>query len=210
MRFDLKNLPKDIDILHQLVQDMADVIKDHDTQIAHFKAMIKQLQRARFGRRSEQLNEDQLQLALQDFDAEELVEPISDIQQNDKIHKKPIGRKAFPDELPRDETILDIANHICPDCAEPLHKIGETASEMLDWIPAKLRVKRTCRPKYACRICAKIHQMPAPDRLAGMATPALLAQTLVSKYCDHTPLYRQSQILKRHNVHISRSTLAGW
>ena len=210
MEFDLKNLPKNINILHQLVQDMADVIKDYDGQIAHFKAVIKQLQRARFGRRSEQLNEDQLQLALQDSDVKELVEPIIDIQSIDKIHRKPSTRRALPDELPRDEIILDIINETCPDCAEPLHKIGETASEMLDWIPAKVRVKRTCRPKYACRVCAKIHQIPAPERLAGMATPALLTQILVSKYCDHTPLYRQSQIFKRHNVHISRSTLAGW
>ena len=210
MELDLKNLPKDINILHQLVQDMAGAIKNHDSQIAHFKAVIKQLQRARFGRRSEQLNADQLQLALLDFNTDELIEPIIDSQPANTICRKTTHRGALPDALPRDETILDIADHICPDCTGPLHKIGETASEMLDWIPAKLRVKRTCRPKYACRVCAKIHQMPAPERLAGMATPALLAQVLVSKYCDHTPLYRQSQIFSRHNVPISRSTLTGW
>jgi transposase len=52
----------------------------------------------------------------------------------------------------------------------------------------------------------------APERpiAGGLATPALLAQVLVSKYCDHTPLYRQSQIFARHGVEIDRSTLAGW
>jgi transposase len=210
MEFDLKNLPKDINILHQLVQEMASVIKDHDGQIAHFKAMIQQLQRARFGRRSEQLNADQLQLDLHDFNTEKLVEPNIEVQSNDTVYTKPIGRRALPDELPRDHIILDIADKICPDCAGPLHKVGETTSEMLDWIPAKLRVKKTCRPKYACRICTTIQQIPAPERLAGMATPALLTQVLISKYCDHTPLYRQSQIFQRHNVRISRSTLAGW
>jgi transposase len=83
---------------------------------------------------------------------------------------------------------------------------------MLDWIPAQLRVIRTIRPKYACRVCETVAQAPAPERLiaGGLATPALLAQVLVSKYCDHTPLYRQSQIFARHGVDLARSTLAGW
>ena len=55
-------------------------------------------------------------------------------------------------------------------------------------------------------------QGPAPDRpiAGGLATPALLAQVLVSKYCDHLPLYRQAQIFARHGVELERSTLAGW
>jgi transposase len=85
-------------------------------------------------------------------------------------------------------------------------------SETLDWIPARLRVIRTTRPKYACRTCETVVQAPAPERpiAGGLATPALLAQVLVSKYCDHTPLYRQSQIFARHGVDLPRSTLAGW
>jgi transposase len=85
-------------------------------------------------------------------------------------------------------------------------------SEMLDWVPAELRVIRTTRPKYACRTCETVTQAPAAERpiAGGLATPALLAQVLVSKYCDHTPLYRQSQIFARHGVDLPRSTLAGW
>ena len=83
---------------------------------------------------------------------------------------------------------------------------------MLDWVPAQLRVLRVRRPKYGCRACGTIHQAPAPERpiAKGLATPGLIAQVLVSKYCDHTPLYRQAQILARHGVRIERSTLAGW
>jgi transposase len=90
--------------------------------------------------------------------------------------------------------------------------MGESVSEMLDWVPAQLRVVRIIRPKYACRACGTMAQAPAPERImaGGLATPALLAQVLVSKYCDHTPLYRQSQIFARHGVDLSRSTLAGW
>jgi transposase len=83
---------------------------------------------------------------------------------------------------------------------------------MLDWVPAELRVIRTTRPKYACRTCETVPQAPAAERpiAGGLATPALLAQVLVSKYCDHTPLYRQAQIFARHGTDLPRSTLAGW
>jgi len=83
---------------------------------------------------------------------------------------------------------------------------------MLDWVPALLRVLRIRRPKYGCRSCGSIRQAPAPERAIakGLATPNLLAQVLVAKYCDHTPLYRQSQIFARHGVALDRSTLAGW
>jgi transposase len=102
---------------------------------------------------------------------------------------------------------------------------------MLDWIPAQLRVIHTTRAKYGCRSCetvvqalrgigssrpqvpcAAVLQSPAPERViaGGLATPALLAQVLVSKYCDHTPLYRPSHIFARHGVDLPGSTLAGW
>ncbi len=83
---------------------------------------------------------------------------------------------------------------------------------MLDWVPATLRVLRIRRPKYACRQCTTVMQAPAPERViaGGMATPALLAHVLVSKYADHLPLYRQARIFARHGVELERSTLAGW
>src|SRR3546814_7829599 len=83
---------------------------------------------------------------------------------------------------------------------------------MLDWVPAQLRVVRITLPKYACRMCGTVAQAAAPERpiTGGLATPALLAQVLIAKYCDHTPLYRQSQIFAWHGVDLARSTLAGW
>ena len=101
---------------------------------------------------------------------------------------------------------------ICSCCGGALHVISVSVSEMLDWVPAGLRVIRTTRPKYACRTCETVAQAPAPERpiAGGLATRALLAQVLVSKYCDDTPLYRQSQIFIRHGIDLPRSTLAGW
>jgi transposase len=93
-----------------------------------------------------------------------------------------------------------------------MHSIGESVSEMLDWISAELRVVRITRPKYACRTRETVVQAPAPERpIAGdLATPRQLAHVLVSKYCDRTPLYRQSKIFARHGVDLERSILAGW
>jgi transposase len=210
MKIDLKNLPNDIELLHDLVRDMATVIEGHDGQLEHFKAIIKKLQRAQFGRRSEQTDPDQLRLLLdqeEESPGPSPEQPVPDANSGNNIKR---NRKGLPDHLPRDEIVLDIEQQSCPVCSEQLHKIGESVSEMLHWIPAKLRVKRISRPKYTCRVCAKIHQRPAPERIGGNATPELLTQVLISKYCDHTPLYRQSQIFARHGVDISRSTLAGW
>ena len=70
-----------------------------------------------------------------------------------------------------------------PCCGGALHAIGESVSEMLDFVPARLRVLRIRRPKYGCRACGTIHQAAAPERpiAKGMASPGLLAHVLVSK-----------------------------
>jgi transposase len=116
------------------------------------------------------------------------------------------------EHLPQEEVRLDVESRDCPGCGGRLHSIGEATSERLDLVPAQLRVVRIRRPKYGCRTCGTIHQVPAPERpiAKGLATPALIAQVLVSKYCDHTQLYRQAQVFARHDARIERSTLAGW
>ena len=100
----------------------------------------------------------------------------------------------------------------CPDCGGILHDAGATSSEMLDRIPAQIRVIRITRPKRACRCCGTLHRAPAPERVlaGGLATPGLIAHVLVSRHCDHLPLYRQSRIFARHGLEIGRSTLSGW
>ena len=212
MRLDLENLPSDTALLHQLVRDMAAVVDHRGDEIERLQAIIKKLQRMQFGRRSERLDPDQLALGLEDLDAdiggiEDSRPVIGGTTAQARAHRKPL-----PDHLPREDVTIDTAHDACPCCGSTLHGIGESVSEMLDWIPAQLRVVRITRPKYACRTCGTVHQAPAPERpiAGGLATPALLAQVLTAKYCDHTPLYRQSQIFARHGVDLSRSTLAGW
>ena len=92
--------------------------------------------------------------------------------------------------------IIDVDDPTCPCCRNTLHRIGEDVSERLDIVPAQLRVLVVRRPKYACRACEAVVQVPAPARVieGGLPTDALVAQVLVSKYADHLPLYRQAQI----------------
>src|SRR5579871_5365893 len=223
VRLDLENLPHDTVLLHRLVRDMAAQMAADRTRLAESEAevaklhlLINKLQRARFGRRSEQIDPEQFALGLEDLDA--------DVARIEEQHAAPAAkaieadakparrRQALPDHLPREEVKHDIDASVCPACSGSLHAVGETVSEMLDWVPAQFRVLRIRRPKYGCRACDTIHQAAAPERLIakGMATPGLVAHVLVSKYCDHTPLYRQSQIFARHGVELDRSTLANW
>jgi transposase len=216
MHLDLKNLPSNVELLHRLVRDMAAVVATREGEIERLQRLIKQLQRARFGRRSERLDPGQLALGLEDLDADiaraqarHVAPSVEDLKPDAEVVSR---RTALPDHLPREEVTLDLEGDACPACGGRLHAIGEAVSEMLDWVPAELRVVRIRRPKYGCRACGTIHQAPAPERpiAKGLATPGLIAQVLVSKYCYHTPLYRQAQIFARHGARIERSTLAGW
>jgi transposase len=216
MQFDLNDLPSDTALLHDLVRDMASAVEQRDDEIDRLQLIIKQLQRARFGRRSERIDPDQIALGLEDLETDKAsaeAETESEPPAKTKSRKKrKSGRKPLPENLPREEVRIDVSTTACTCCGGALHPIGESVSEMLDWVPAQFRVIRICRPKYGCRACGTVSQAPAPERpiAGGLATPALLAQVLVNKYCDHTPLYRQSQIYARLGVDLDRSTLASW
>ena len=221
MNLDLAALPFDVDALHRLVRELATRATDDQTKLTQARAevdrlrlIIQRLQRTQFGRRSERLDGDQLALGLEDLDADiaRARAPATAAAVEDADLEPTSRRPALPDHLSREDTTLDVEDHICPCCGGALHAIGESVSEMLDFVPARLRVLRIRRPKYGCRACGTIHQAAAPERpiAKGMASPGLLAHVLVSKYCDHTPLYRQAQIFARHGVEIDRSTLANW
>ena len=213
MDIDLAALPSDVDTLHRFVRDLAAQVADDRSELAQaqaeierLKLIIRRFQRAQFGRRSERIDGDQLALGLEDLDADiarlQACHPAASA--HDVGSQATARRQGLPEHLPREDVAIDIDERVCPCCGGALHVIGETVSEMLDFVPARLRVLRIRRPKYGCRACGTIHQAPAPERpiAKGMASPGLLAHVLVSKYCDHTPLYRQSQIFARHGVEI--------
>ena len=127
------------------------------------------------------------------------------------IPNKP-ARRPLPASLPRVTKIHAPKQVTCPDCGGRLRPLGEDVSEMLEYVPGHFEVIRLVRPKLSCPVCERIVQEPAPSRPIdrGLAGPGLLAHVLVSKYADHLPLYRQSEIYEREGLELDRSTLAGW
>src|SRR5215471_8473529 len=193
MDIDLAALPDDVGALQQLVRSLAaerTSLREAQAEIERLHLIIKKLQRSQFGRRAERLDDDQLQLGFEDLEVELARTEARLPPVKTKAAKPEVERPSLPAHLPREDVRFDV-EQACPCCGGALHLIGETVSEMLDHVPARLRVIRICRPRYGCRACGTIHQAPAPERpiAKGLATPALLAHVLVSKYCDHLPLY---------------------
>lgn len=100
----------------------------------------------------------------------------------------------------------------CRQCHGALRMFSEDVSEVLEYIPANLKVIRHVRPKYSCDKCNHVVEAPAPSRtiVRGLAGPGLIAHVLISKYADHCPLYRQSEVYAREDIELDRSTMADW
>src|SRR5215218_2199342 len=247
MSLALDDLPRDPEALLHILQQMTDVIdqknveltslqaerdtvlaerdlirEKHDAaqaEIEKLRLLIRQLQRGRFGRRSERLDPDQLRLGLEDLEqtaaaaeaAQEELAARNSTPRASRVRRRNLG--ALPAHLPRVEVLVDLEDKSCPCCGGALHAVGEDTSEMLDLVPAQLRVRVIRRPRYGCRACEEaVVQAPAPERpiSGGMASEALLAHVLVAKFCDHLPLYRQAAIFARQGIELDRSTLCDW
>ena len=153
MQIDLGNLPSGTGLLHRLVREIAGVVEHRDDEIKRLRAIITQLQRSQFGRRSERLNPDQLALGLEDVEADiEAATAHAAINlPPQKTETEGPRHQKLPDHLLREEIIHDAGGGHCEGCGGALHAIGESVSEMLDYVPATRLVMRIRRPKYACR-----------------------------------------------------------
>jgi transposase len=200
-------------------------------EIEKLKLQIAKLRRMQFGRSSERITRqiEQLELRLEELEtgeAEAATKAGADADAADPPSRAqsptpPIRERAkpkrqpLPDHLPRQEVVHQPGNDgacTCPDCGKGMARLGEDVTEVLDYVPGHFQVIRHVRPKYACTACDAITQAPAPAMPTprGRATPATLAHLLVSKYCDHLPLYRQSEIYAREGLELDRSTLGDW
>jgi transposase len=194
------------------------VVETLTAQNERYEHIIAQLRRLQFGARSEKFDKDQLQLALEDLqqglaEIEGEEEKVDAELKTHRTRQRRESRPSLPEHLPQVEVVIEPASTACPCCAGAMHVIGEDVSKRLDVVPAQYQVLITRRPKYACRACeGQVIQAPARPRLieGGLPTEAMVAQVLVAKYADHTPLYRQAQGLARQGIEIDRSTLAFW
>jgi transposase len=228
-------LPEDIDSLRELVRlrgaerDLAyEALKIKTLEVEKLRMQLAKLRRMQFGQSSEKLAREvaQLELAIEEIEANETAaapavtaEPAdatdtgavaaAETASPDEMRKP--ARRRLPEHLPR-ETVVHAPAAACPDCGGAVRVLGEDRSEVLEYVPGHFKVVEHVRPKVSCRSCEAIHQAPTPvlpiER--GRPGPGLLTHVLISKYCDHLPLYRQTDIYAREGVALSRSTLAGW
>jgi transposase len=185
-------------------------------RIENLELLVAKSQRALFGPKSEKasLNQDQLALCWNGcvIESQPSVETEQQPANSDKPERTKNKSRALPAHLPREVRTHFPKDTKCPCCNGELRKLGEDVSEMIEYMPASFFVIRHVRPKMSCRKCSCVVQAPAPARVIdrGLPGPNLLAHVAIAKYCDHTPLHRQSQIFAREGIELDRSILARW
>ena len=173
------------------------------------------------GPRSETLSDLQLEL-LADEEPGTTVDEVEAEAQRAPLPNMPPrqrrphpGRKRLPENLPRVEEIIRCAEQTCQECGATTAVIGYDESEQLDLQPARYFVRVVKREKRACRCCqtGTVTMPPLAPRIVekGLASDRVVVDTVVAKYADHLPLYRQAAILEREaGLEIGRATLDGW
>ena len=207
-----------VEELHAKVVSLTDRNRNLEHRNRRLEHLVRELRRAIYAKKSEKLHPDQLLLAF-----EELEGALAEAETNAPASTTPTPRAKrpaavrnighLPAHLPRVFDVIEPQSTLCPCGCGEMTKIGEDRTERLHIVPAKLQVIVTVRPKYACRKCEEgVTQAPAPTHLieGALPTEGMLAHVLVSKFADHLPLYRQSQIYARSGLDLHRSTLAGW
>ena len=225
-------LPSDVESLHAMVLE-------RDLLIEKLKLQIARMKRARFGASSEKLDTQILQLELIVEDLESTLsahqtnvaaaasataaDATAQTNACDGVAttSSTPERRVLPEHLPRERVVyapMGGSAHVacgCKHCGadeKHLTELGADESEILEYVPGRFKVLVQVRPKYLCGGCKTISQADAPLRPLprSYAGAGLLAHVLTSKYADHLPLYRQSEIYAREGVELSRSTLADW
>jgi transposase len=240
MRFDLAHLPTDTATLHQIIAAQAAEGEARAAELAAAKAglvakaleveklklQIARLRRMQFGRSSEKIARtiEQLELRLEELEAETPAasaetssSPSFNAEQSSPAESasSPKGEKSKRRDLPAHLPCREVVHEpscACPTCGGEMRKVGEDVTKVLDYIPGHFEVVKHIRPALSCRRCESMVQSPMPSLPIerGLPGPGLLAHILVSKYCDHQPLYRQSGIYARDGVDLDRAIMAAW
>ncbi len=212
---EIRRLEAELDAQRQMVSEQAEELDSRRARIEHLKLMVEKFRHMIFGRKSEKLvlKLEQLEFELEEDETTQAeAEAIAERVAPPKEPKPRSERKPLPEHLKREEVMHKPNSDCCPDCGAGLRHFGDDISEQLEYVPESFKVIRHVRPKFTCTACDRVVEAPAPSRPIerGLAGPSLLAHVIVSKYADHLPLFRQSEIYVRQGVEISRSTMAGW
>ena len=212
---ELRRLEAELEGHRQTLSEQADELHSRSERIEHLKLMIEKLRHMLFGTKSEKIviRLEQLELELEEQETTQAeMKAVVDRSSPAQEPKTRAERRPLPEHLPREVVTQVPSGDCCSDCGGQLRQFGEDISEQLEYIPESFRVIRYVRPKFSCTGCDRVVEAPAPSRPIerGLAGPGLLAHVIVSKFSDHLPLYRQSEIYARQGVEISRSTMAGW
>lgn len=217
-----------LEILREEVRQRDEIILQLDGQIKRQQATIERMQqqmndmlRRMYGRRSEKLDPNQVLMEglILDADGEATAPepPPADVPAKSRGKRKHNGRRPLPDHLPRHEIIVPAPENqkVCPVTGQPRPFIGYEESPKLEYIPETLRVNVYKREKYGSPMGAEengVFTAALPPTVVARcaADTGMLAHVAVSKFDDHLPLYRQSNMLLRQGVDISRKTMAGW
>jgi transposase len=200
-----------------LQQYLSDIQKLNN-EITYLKEQLAWFQRQVFGQRSEKIIATDEKQMLLDMEIPVLPEPKGKQVSSHvrKIKQKDSTKVSFPEDLPVQRIIIDLNENekMCPETGKSLVKIGEEVSQKLAYKPGSYFIKEIVRPKYAMPKSSESGIVTAalPDSLLSRckADESLLADILVKKFADHLPLCRQSEILSRENIIISRQTLSQW
>ena len=220
-------LPNDLAVCHALIRQLLEQLNNSSRKLTQMEQQLQQLLRRLYGRSSEKIDPKQMALfteLLKQLEAKNppAEEPPPPAQSATTIPRKGHGRRRIPDDLPRERVIHDLPENQkpCPCCGTMRTLIGQESSEQLDFVPAKLKVIEHVRLKYVCKECEKkaaeggpqiqTAEKPLSPIEKGLAAPGLLSYVIVSKYCDHLPLYRLERICERHGIDIPRSTQWEW
>jgi transposase len=200
------------------IEALLGVIAERDAQVAHLTLLVDKLKLQLARRTREQYGSSSEQLPLMPSETAQPTTPAATPPKKEQRRKSQRKPRELPAHLPRETQVHHPKGYTaeapcpCSECGGRLREIGQDAAEQLEYVPGHFKVIRHVRPKLACVRCEGIFQAPAPSRpiARGLPGAALLAHVMVAKYCDHTPLYRQSRIYAREGVEIERSTMAGW
>jgi transposase len=216
-------LPGDVVACHALITQLLGQLKNVQRENHQLEHQLQQLLRRLYGRSAEKIDPHQKLLfaeLLQQLQSQQPAPLPPPPPSTPKPPNNGHGRRRLPADLPRERVEKDLpeSEKPCPCCGKMRQKIGEEISEKLDYVPAKIKVIQTVRPKYACKDCdaaghgaqIAIAELPSSPIEKGLAAPGLLAAVIVGKYSDHLPLNRLERIFARHDIDISRSTMCDW